>query len=151
MIGILLAWAYPDRIARRRGGTDGRFRLSGGRGAFLDPGEPFTEGVPYSDEDTLKIIILLTDGDNTFNRRGYTEAKKTWNSAYEDTPTKETCDNLKKTTIQVYTIRVVDGNRNLLQNCATRPDMFYDVDDPQDLIPVFEEIALHIKHVYLAF
>ena len=118
---------------------------------FLDPGEPFTEGVPYSDEDTLKIIILLTDGDNTFNRRGYTEDKKSWNSAYEDTPTKETCDNLKETNIQVYTIRVVDGNRSLLQNCATRPDMFYDVDDPDDLIPVFEEIALHIKHIYLAY
>ena len=38
--GILLAWAYPDRIAQRREGQRGRFRLSGGRGAFLDPAEP---------------------------------------------------------------------------------------------------------------
>ncbi|MCA0201160.1 MAG: ATP-dependent helicase HrpB [Proteobacteria bacterium] len=36
--GILVALAYPDRIAQRRGG-DGRFRLSGGGGAFLDPAE----------------------------------------------------------------------------------------------------------------
>ncbi len=37
--GILVALAYPDRIAQRRG-SDGRFRLSGGGGAFLDPADP---------------------------------------------------------------------------------------------------------------
>ncbi|HEY0802333.1 MAG TPA: ATP-dependent helicase HrpB, partial [Steroidobacteraceae bacterium] len=35
--GILLAWAYPDRIARSRGG-DGRYLLANGRGARF--GEP---------------------------------------------------------------------------------------------------------------
>lgn len=35
--GLLLALAYPDRIAQRRAGTPGQFRLSGGRGAALDP------------------------------------------------------------------------------------------------------------------
>lgn len=37
--GGLVALAYPDRIAQRRGG-DGRYRLSGGGGAFLDPADP---------------------------------------------------------------------------------------------------------------
>ncbi len=40
--GRLLAWAYPDRIARRRPGSQGRFLLSSGRGAFLDPSEPLS-------------------------------------------------------------------------------------------------------------
>jgi ATP-dependent helicase HrpB len=40
MAGSLLAWAYPDRIAQARGGQRGRFLLSGGRGALLDPAEP---------------------------------------------------------------------------------------------------------------
>jgi ATP-dependent helicase HrpB len=36
-IGVLLAWAFPDRIAQSRGGG-GRYLLSGGRGAILtDP------------------------------------------------------------------------------------------------------------------
>ncbi len=35
--GILLAFAYPDRIGRRR--PDGRYLLSGGRGAFLPDGQ----------------------------------------------------------------------------------------------------------------
>jgi ATP-dependent helicase HrpB len=37
--GLLLALAYPDRIALRRGGTEGRFLLSGGRGARFPEGE----------------------------------------------------------------------------------------------------------------
>jgi ATP-dependent helicase HrpB len=37
--GAVLALAYPDRIAKRRGET-GRFRLSGGQGAFLPEQDP---------------------------------------------------------------------------------------------------------------
>ncbi len=33
MAGVLLGFAYPDRIARRREGSDGRFLLANGRGA----------------------------------------------------------------------------------------------------------------------
>lgn len=40
--GIVLAFAYPDRIARRRPGGEPRYALSGGRGAlFADP-EPLS-------------------------------------------------------------------------------------------------------------
>lgn len=35
--GLLLALAYPDHIAQRRPGSDARFLLSNGRGAFLPP------------------------------------------------------------------------------------------------------------------
>lgn len=43
--GAILALAYPDRIAERRGGP-GRFRLSGGQGAFVPESDPFA-GEPY--------------------------------------------------------------------------------------------------------
>jgi ATP-dependent helicase HrpB len=36
-VGVLLALAYPDRIAQRRPGHAGRFLLRNGLGAFLDP------------------------------------------------------------------------------------------------------------------
>ena len=36
--GLLVALAYPDRIAQRRG-AGGKYRLSGGGGAFLDPAD----------------------------------------------------------------------------------------------------------------
>jgi ATP-dependent helicase HrpB len=37
-VGVVLAFAYPDRIGRRRAGADGRYTLANGRGAhFADP------------------------------------------------------------------------------------------------------------------
>ncbi len=38
-VGQILAWAYPDRIAQRRGDVRGRFLLVNGQGAFLDATE----------------------------------------------------------------------------------------------------------------
>lgn len=49
--GVMLGLAYPDRIAQRRQGTDGRFLLRNGIGAFLDPG-------PLSREDYLVVPEL---------------------------------------------------------------------------------------------
>ncbi|HML06874.1 MAG TPA: ATP-dependent helicase HrpB [Xanthobacteraceae bacterium] len=40
-VGALLALAYPERIAKNRGGTAGAFLLANGRGARLDPASPF--------------------------------------------------------------------------------------------------------------
>ena len=39
-VGLLLALAYPDRIARRRDGGADRYLLANGRGARLLPGDP---------------------------------------------------------------------------------------------------------------
>jgi ATP-dependent helicase HrpB len=38
--GLLLAIAYPDRVAQRRPGEAGRFQLQNGRGASLPPDQP---------------------------------------------------------------------------------------------------------------
>ncbi|HEX3499290.1 MAG TPA: ATP-dependent helicase HrpB [Stellaceae bacterium] len=53
--GLLLALAYPDRIAQRRSGGLGQFRLSNGRGAIL----PATD--PLAAADYLAVAEL--DGD----------------------------------------------------------------------------------------
>ena len=39
-IGALLALAYPERVAKNRGGAGGTFLLVNGRGANVDPGSP---------------------------------------------------------------------------------------------------------------
>ena len=39
-IGVLLALAYPERIAKNRGGAAGSFLLVNGRGANIDPASP---------------------------------------------------------------------------------------------------------------
>jgi ATP-dependent helicase HrpB len=45
-VGLLLAFAYPDRIGERRKGTDARYRLSGGRGGVL-PNSDSLASEPY--------------------------------------------------------------------------------------------------------
>ena len=64
--GRLLAWAYPDRIAKRRSGLPGRFLLSSGRGAVLAPSEPLSA----SDY----IVAARLDGDRQ-NARIFLAAK----------------------------------------------------------------------------
>ena len=44
--GALLALAYPERIAKNRGGTTGAFLLVNGRGAQIDPASPLARE-PY--------------------------------------------------------------------------------------------------------
>lgn len=39
-VGVLLALAYPERIAKNRGGAAGAFQLANGRGAQVDPASP---------------------------------------------------------------------------------------------------------------
>ncbi|MTJ82867.1 MAG: ATP-dependent helicase HrpB [Telmatospirillum sp.] len=58
--GLLLAFAYPDRIARRRPGGGLQYRLSNGRGAF------FPEPEPLATEDMLAVADL--DGDRRESR-----------------------------------------------------------------------------------
>jgi ATP-dependent helicase HrpB len=53
--GLLLAFAYPDRIAQRRGAHGLQYRLSNGRGAF------FPEPESLATEDMLVVADL--DGD----------------------------------------------------------------------------------------
>jgi ATP-dependent helicase HrpB len=55
MAGVLLACAYPDRIAQRRGGADYRFLLSNGRGAY------FADAQPLAAQDYL-VAAYLGDG-----------------------------------------------------------------------------------------
>ncbi|MGA0533618.1 ATP-dependent helicase HrpB [Hansschlegelia sp. KR7-227] len=40
--GLVVARAFPDRIAKARGGKPGAFLLANGRGAALDPAEPLS-------------------------------------------------------------------------------------------------------------
>ena len=53
--GRLLAWAYPDRIARQRPDSPGRFLLASGRGAYFDPPEPLSA--------SEYLVAAHTDGD----------------------------------------------------------------------------------------
>jgi Flp pilus assembly protein TadG len=110
--------------------------------ATLTPGVPFGEAKPFSTPRLSKYMILLTDGENTQNR--FTSSA----SAIDDR-TKLACQSAKDAGIRVYTVRVIDGNRTLLQNCASSPGMYYEVSSASQLTPVFQQIAREISQIRL--
>ena len=107
----------------------------------LSPVAPFN--APATAPDLDKIIILLTDGDNTQNR---------WSSTASviDARTQKACDNARADNIKVYTVRVIQGNATLLKNCATKPEMYYDVDQASELNGVFSSIAQNLANLRIA-
>jgi hypothetical protein len=57
---------------------------------------------------------------------------------------------VKAANIKLYTVRVIDGNATLLQQCATKSDMYYDVDNAAQLSAVFSTIAKNLANLRLA-
>ena len=108
----------------------------------LTASEPLTQGsAPAPDKD--KVIVLLTDGDNTQNRW-------TTSGSSIDTRTALACANVKAANIKVYTVRVINGNSSLLQGCATTPTMYYDVQQASELNSVFTSIAQNLASLRLS-
>jgi Flp pilus assembly protein TadG len=107
----------------------------------LTTSTPFNAAVASADLD--KVIILLTDGDNTQNR---------WTSiqADIDARTAKACAAVKAANIKLYTVRVIDGNATLLQACATKPDMYYNVQNAAQLNAVFTTIAQSLANLRIA-
>jgi ATP-dependent helicase HrpB len=63
-VGAILALAYPDRVAKNRGGGQGGFLLANGRGATLDPAlslarEPFIVAAELSGAAAQARILLV--------------------------------------------------------------------------------------------
>jgi Mg-chelatase subunit ChlD len=96
---------------------------------------------PSPDKD--KVIVLLTDGDNTQNRW-------TTSGSSIDARTAAACTNVKAANIKVYTVRVIDGDANLLRNCATKTNMYYDVSQASQLNSVFTSIAQNLANLRIA-
>jgi uncharacterized protein YegL len=104
----------------------------------LSPVAPFNAPAPAPDLD--KVIILLTDGDNTQNR---------WTSSTSsiDSRTQAVCANAQAANIKIYTVRVIDGNASLLQSCASKPDMYFPVEQASQLNAVFSAIAQQLANL----
>jgi hypothetical protein len=107
----------------------------------LSPVVPFNAASPAPDLE--KVIILLTDGDNTQNR---------WTSTASviDARTQKACENAKADNIRIYTVRVIAGNASLLRNCATKPEMYYEVSQASQLDSVFSSIAQKLANLRIS-
>lgn len=138
---------------------------------LISPEEPFSEGVAYDDEDTIKAIVLLTDGQNmvsggigTHNRSQYSaygfassgHLGATNGSEAEDVlddKTEALCANIKAQDIRLYTITFKvssSSTRNLMRDCATDPEMYYNSPSNEELNSIFQDIAKGLADLRLS-
>ena len=135
--------------------------------------EPFSEGVPYSDQDITKAMVLLTDGENTFNTNGltnningstytaygYLKQARLGSSNYVTAVNKQnqmlqdTCNNIKAQDIVVYSFAYNVPNatqRNLIKNCASSPEKYFDPPSNAALVRSFQQIADELRRLHLS-
>ena len=90
-----------------------------------------------------KVIVYLTDGDNTENRF-------TTSQSAIDARMSAACTKVKAANIQIYTIRVMDGNESLLKGCATNASMYFSVTAASQLTTVFDTIAQTLSNLRIS-
>lgn len=137
----------------------------------LSPEEPFTEGAPYGDDRTQKIMIVLTDGENQFwggfdthNLSHYTAhgylatgrlgtTTRGGSTAALNAKTTTVCERIKAKGILLYTITFTVRNsatQTMMRNCATKPSMYFDSPSPGDLDAVFDAIATDLSRLRIS-
>lgn len=129
----------------------------------LSDREPFTEGAAKGDDSVEKVIIFLSDGENSFGNvnnllgsnytsMGYlvdgrldgliaASAGQTNNAL--DKKTLAACNNAKEDGVVIYTIRLEErdsGTGQLLSDCATSKSHYFDAPSRSDLEPIFDAI-----------
>lgn len=115
----------------------------------LLPGGQLTGAKPVDTEGLEKIMILLTDGDNTRSRAEQPNDKCEGTvSAAINERTKLVCDEIKDAGVTLYTVRLTAGNAALLQACASKgitgAPLYFDVTEASQLDGVFQEIVNRI-------
>lgn len=143
----------------------------------LSPGTPFTEGRNYDDKDNKKIMIVMTDGENTYtsssnhnkSRYGALGYAKPYvggtgrlgatysSSAYVTTMNNRlttVCANAKAEGIKIYTVAFrLESNpttQALLKACASETGDYFAASDGATLIETFQNIGREISKLRIA-
>jgi Flp pilus assembly protein TadG len=123
------------------GNTDLTIGLAWGW-SMLTPNAPLSTAVEAK-PNLDKVIVFLTDGKNTENR---------WSQNADDIDrrTRQVCQNIKDANIKVYTIRVIEGNASMLRNCATKPEMYFEVRRSSEISDAFAAITRDLSNFRIA-
>ncbi|AHB50273.1 hypothetical protein W911_12795 [Hyphomicrobium nitrativorans NL23] len=123
---------------------------------------------PYTDKDTAKYLVIMSDGDNTVQycgagrpdrnsigvyNGGTNQSKKaTCTGTSADTQLREICRNAREEGgIEVITVgfQVSNAARNLLTQCAS-PKAYYNANSNDELRQAFREIASRVNKLHLS-
>lgn len=110
---------------------------------MLTQGAVLSNAAAANPDKLNKVIVYLTDGDNTENRF-------TTTASAIDARMSSACTKVKAAGIQIYTIRVMDGNATLLKNCASDPSMYFSVTAASQLTTVFQTIAQTLSNLRIS-
>lgn len=136
----------------------------------LSSGAPFTEGVPYSNDKITKAMVLLTDGENTFDTEanhngstytayGHLAQARLGSSNYytaiaaQNTLLQQACSNVKAKEIVVYSFAYnvpSATQRDLIKSCATSPEKYFDPPTNEALVASFQQIADELRTLHLS-
>lgn len=146
---------YSNDGMRAHGYTLGNIGLAWG-GRLISPEKPFVEGSDWDNPYWNKVIIMMTDGQNTresnysafWRRHNHKLGTTQFNNRME-----ETCDDLKEKEIRLYTITFTGGTnsttREYYKRCATTEDKYHHTDDSDELVQVFEDIARELSMLHI--
>lgn len=110
----------------------------------------------YNDPQVQKAIVVLTDGDNTFNgtKTAYDTPANFGGSesarvAFLNNRLSTVCTNVKAQGVQVFAITfggsISSGTQTLMQNCATVPTYYFHAPTNSQLQTVFQTIASELQ------
>jgi hypothetical protein len=135
----------------------------------LSPEAPFTEGRAWDDHNNQKVLVLMTDGENTYptasnpNKSaygafGYAVKGRLGNNYSQsalvsqmDSKLLSACSNAKAKGVTIYTIAFrlesSPATLSLLQSCASGGDKAYRASDGTALIQAFQVIGREIAQL----
>jgi hypothetical protein len=137
----------------------------------LSPGEPYTQGDPFNAQETTKVVVVFTDGENNvFGASGAPINKSDYGSYnFVDTGRMGTtnrataltnvnkltlgaCTLLKDNDVRVFTVVLgadTTANRNLYSACATSKTDYYPTKNAAELKAAFNKISYAISQLYV--
>ncbi len=103
-----------------------------------------SQPVPYDDGNTIKAVILMTDGQfNTVYKHSNGDSAS---------QAIEICNNMKQDNIEVYAVafQAPSSARATLQACASGPKYYYDAQNGDQLRGAFQAIAMQLSKLRLS-
>ena len=137
----------------------------------LSPGEPFTEGRAYNTKNNTKVLVLMTDGQNTYypnskflkswydiygyvdrNHLGTTSTNSSTLTQFMDQRTLQICNNIKAAGVIIYTVAFqIPGDQagalDLLNSCASDKDKYFAPGTEAELLAAFNAIGRDISEL----
>jgi len=137
----------------------------------LSPGVPFTEGRSYNTKNNTKVLVLMTDGQNTYypnskflkswydiygyvqlNHLGTTSTNSATLTQIMDQRTLQICNNMKAAGIIIYSVAFqIPGDQagalDLLDSCASGKDKYFAPGSEAELLAAFNAIGRDISEL----